>query len=332
MRILLCTIDLHGYDDAYFKAVSSLGFQVDLYTGLRRYNLATRARRVAAVKVPNMFGARRDRNYAERQIFRRWVLDQDLRGNLVLFVNGHQLATSDLLEEIKRAGAKTALWLLDEVNTLPTQDLDFGHFDFLASFHPGDAKSLQRSTGQCLFVPQGFDDSLDGRIGRAGHLTSLLFIASPGERRQSVVRELTRANVPLELVGQYWPQVMSDSESVKIAPRDVDRLEAHYMYTNSRPCLNIHNTPNSGVNPRTFEVAGAGGLLISDNIAVEEFFDAESEALTWTEAGQVADYAERIGTDHEWVRRIAEAGMRRARSDHSLRSRFAGMFDEWGIS
>jgi len=332
LRILLCTIDLHGYDVAYHAALSALGHDVKTYTGLRRYELRTRARRIATVRLPNVLGANRDREWGERRSFREFVRNQDLKSSLVLFVNGHQLATSELLSDIRRAGGRSGLWLLDAPSTLPTVDLDYPEFDFLASFDPHDARSLLTSSGRpCSYVPQGFDDTLRISAPLRECDPSLLFIASPGGRRQAIVGELIQSGVSLELVGQYWPEVLTESPGVRVVPHDVDRREAAHMYLHARPCLNVHHAATSGVNPRTFEVAGYGGLLVTDNTRVAEFFDPGTEALLWSEVHQIVQHAEHIRADPDWAASVASAGHRRAQEAHGLRKRFGQMFAEWSV-
>lgn len=331
MRILLCTIDFHGYVDSYAAALTRPGWRVQTYLGLRRYHFPTRVRRIAQVSIPSRFGHPRDREWSERLRFRSYLREQDLKSTLLLFVNGQQLVTTELLDYVRAKGGISGLWLLDGAHVLPTPDLDLSEFDLVASFDPVDAGTLRsRSGAPCAYVPQGFDDTVV--LGARPYDPSILFIGAPSTRRQEVVQQLMSEDLDLELVGRYWPSVVHRNQHVRLVPKDVGRVSGLQMYVNARPCLNVHSSATAGVNPRTFEVTGAGGLLLTDNATIEEFFAPGNEVLLWSEPDEAVEYARRIAANPEWARQIAARGHARAVAEHSLAKRFERLLHLWGFA
>ncbi len=330
MRILLVTIDFHDYIFAFERAVQSLDRSWRSYLGLRQYHLPTRIRRMARVTAPGVLGIKRDRNWVERRQLAEYLKGQNLESTLVLFVNGHPLATDEILAYIRSRGGLSALWLLDDLDLLPTVDLDIRSFDLLASYNRHDAEAISQEPGQaCLYVPQGFDHLLNH--GSRPSKDSILLVGSPGQRRQNLVRDIILEELDIELIGAYWPNVLAPAPHLEMNGADLPQSAVAAMTSNARVCLNVHSAPDTGINPRAFEVAAAGGVLVTDNQAITDLFDPGSEALLWGSSDQAIEVLRGITADRETARKIALNGQRRAWADHTLAHRFKFMLNEWDL-
>lgn len=330
IRVLLVTVDFHGYAGCYERALRRVASAVDVYVGLRRYDWRTRARRTLRVRGPNLVGAGRDREWAERRRFERFLRHQQLRSTFVLFVNGQQLVTRKALEEIKRRGGWAGLWMLDDLGVLDTPELDLSALDFRASFSRDQARRLSQLVGgECVYIPQGYDSNMP--VQRRNHLACPIMVGAPGERRQQVVSALLARGCELELVGQGWSRATQRQPELVVSDKIVTLAQAAALYSNARPCLNVHARQPAGLNPRTFEVPGAGGLLVTDNTAVAEVFEPDHEALLWSSIEELSEKLDRACRDSPWASRIADRGMARALSEHTLERRFRELFAAWGI-
>ncbi|MGI8458618.1 MAG: CgeB family protein [Propionibacteriaceae bacterium] len=326
----MVTTDFRGYHGCYQQSLESSDHQVTPYIGLRTYHLPTRLRRLVSTRLAARTGSPVDRNAFERRRLDAFLRHRNLGSTLVLFINGQQLADNTILDTIRRNGGRSALWLLDDVGVLPTADLDLESFDLLASYSRLDSLELS-CRRPCAYVPQGFDGSVVGRATtRKG---APLMVGSPGNRRMSFLQSFLASGIDIELIGRYWPDVVTPDPHVEMNRRDVSLHDVAGMSSEARVCLNVHQpSSTTGINPRTFEIAGAGGLLVSDNAEVGQFFEADREALLWSDDGEVPDLVRKALRDEAWARRLAEAGLRRAQAQHTLTHRFAELFKIWGLT
>ncbi len=73
---------------------------------------------------------------------------------------------------------------------------------------------------------------------------------------------------------------------------DVPLPKSLALSANGCICVNAHRSVHTGVSPRVFEIGGAGGLIVTDNMYAEEFFDLGSEALHWVDPETAVDHAQ----------------------------------------
>ena len=95
--------------------------------------------------------------------------------------------------------------------------------------------------------------------------------------------------------------------------------------------MNGHRDPSTGLSPRVFEIGGAGGLIISDNVHAPDFFEQGVEMLHWSAPEEVAEYVVRAQRDTAWAANIASNGRRRAESEHRIGARFESLLAGWGL-
>ena len=331
MRILLVALGYRGYAPFYARSLSALGHTVTTYVGLRPRNLGTRIRRTALVRIPAVFGRERSYLWSEQSRFGAYVRRRQDRFDLVLFVNAHSLATDEVLAHIGDQGTHSGLWLLDEVDTLATDGLSFSSFDRIATFSPSDVDTLTRSTGhECAVIPQGFvpiDWSPRSQAGGA------LLLGAPYPRRRAAAESLIAAGCEVELVGRTWRDFdfAKDGSALVRRSGDVSLADSIAMSANARACVHAHRRADAGLSPRIFEIGGAGGLIITDNVHSPAHFEPGVEMLHWSEPDEAAEHVLRARRDPAAIRKIADAGRRRVHAEHGLDRRFAAMLTAWRL-
>lgn len=330
MHILLVTIGYRGYGPLYSDALAALGHEVTTFVGLRQRHLPTRLRRVVRVRIPAALGIERDYLWSEQSRLRSFLRWNKARYDLVLFANSSQLADDAMLAEVSERGMRSALWMLDDVDTVKTSGLDLRSFEYLASFNGIECAELNRMWGrQVLFVPQGFASI---PFVPSGEVTSrILLIGAPYPSRRAAVRSLLSAGLDVDLVGSTWSSYEREDRHLRMSA-DVSLSDSLSMSAGGRTCVNGHRSPTTGVSPRVFEIGGAGGLIVSDNVNAPEFFEPGVEMLHWSEPDQAADHALRARQDARFAASIALRGHRRTLAEHTLDKRFAALLAGWGFS
>lgn len=330
LRILLVSLGYRGYASHYAEALRRNGHTVTSYVGMRQGDLLTRAHRVLGVRLPNALGADRHYLHSEQVRLARFIGRLRSPVDFALFVNAQQLATDDLLSELGSRGCPTGLWLLDDADTLETDGLSLGAFDRLATFNPSECESISTMSGRaCPYIPQAIAP-ITGYKGRPATDRPLL-VGAPYPRRRAVVEAMAAADIGVDLVGKTWADFRSDLGSAHLFG-DVSLTETLAMSSNARICLSAHRRIDTGLSPRIFEIAAAGGLIVTDNRYAADCFEPGTEMLLWHHVGEAVEYAARARAEPAWRVARAAAGTRRALAEHTLQKRFESLFRAWGVS
>ncbi len=141
--------------------------------------------------------------------------------------------------------------------------------------------------------------------------------------RQALVRQLMSDGVDMALYGSsppYWSfHEIREAHSGRYIVRD----EKSRIFGGALACLNsFQPAEGDSLNCRAFEIAGAGGLqLIEYRPAIEQCFELGKELLVFRTYEELLDLIERARAAPEEMRRIREAGARRALAEHTYRHR-----------
>lgn len=140
--------------------------------------------------------------------------------------------------------------------------------------------------------------------------------AAHGDRRERM-SELERLGVDVSCFGHGWPSGSVDADEIPQIMRE------------SVISLNFSNSKGENqVKARTFEVPGAGGFLLTENVAaLEKFYIPGKEIVTF---GSVQELAEKIKYYLAHPRErdaIARAGFARTSRDHTYDLRLKEVLD-----
>ena len=329
MRILLVGVGYRGYTPLYAQALASLGHTVTTYVGLRQHDLKTRLHRLAAVRIPNAVGARRDYLWSEQARFHAWLRRTEPAVDLALFANADRLANDEILHDLASRRIPSAVWLLDDVGTLSTSRLDFRSFDFHATFSGAQRPVLEAQFGRPVhYVAQGFAPIVFHP--RRQPWVSALVLGAPYPSRRAAVQTLEDAEFPVEVAGRAWSRHLSASGLVHLHG-DVSLEDSVGMSSNARLCVNGHRDREAGVSPRVFEIAAAGGVLVDDNPRTPEFFEPGAEMLSWSEPSEITESAQRLRRDRSAAAAMGQRARRRVLAEHTIDKRFVQLLNGWGL-
>ena len=103
-----------------------------------------------------------------------------------------------------------------------------------------------------------------------------------------------------------------------VAPDDVNEI-----YNSSKICLNIHHSQSKeGLNPRTFEILGAGGFeLVDYKRTLEDFFELEKDIVCYRNEKELFEKVDYYLNDEKERRKIAERGYKKVKKNHTFKHR-----------
>lgn len=324
MKVLLVSPVFHGYWSAFAAALEALEFDVTVHC----YD-AGGIGNALAHRAPGSALAARVRGAATAAAVRALT---ETDPDAVLVVKGDALE-ADWWHALAASGARSALWLYDELARMRYDDETLGTVDHVFSYSPDDTRTLQDRGIDAAVLPDGFD-ALTPFTPRPSHRTS--FIGARYPERERLLRVLSQAGEAVEAYGREWSRSPWDVLRTARwrgagvpAHGDVDRATYFGVMAGSAATLNIHGDGHDGFSMRTYEAPGVGALQLIDRPDVARHYEVGSETLVFRSDDELVDQVRRARRDESWARGIREAGRRRTLAEHTLVHRMREVRAAW---
>ena len=258
----------------------------------------------------------------------------DARGfDAILVVNGAVLG-SEIFASARRRGVPVVLWLQDELSrlifhTIPT----LGVFTAVGTYSHRDVEFMRSSGINAALVPNGFDNRLT--ISGEPRGRDVVFIGARDAHRESVLMSLSARGLPVAVYGNEWSTRMRHRARALSWTRpplknfpNVSRETASQLYYDALCAVNIH-VPGiqDGINPRTFETNGVGGLQATDRFDIGDYYTPGEEILLYSSAEELGEMIAQVQRDPSWGRAVRQNARRRTLADHTIVHRCRQLVD-----
>lgn len=328
MRILLIAPEFYGYWDATRWGLEQLGHDVAVSIYDRRARLRDSFTYARDVHIPRKFRGKNPNPELHRralELLREPINRTDY--DAVVVING-AVVGSEVFEPLRRRGIPVVLWLQDELSRLIFHTADsLRVFSGVGTYSAGDVAYLQSQNVNAELVPNGFDP----RLVVQGEPSSrdVVFIGARSAHRESTLLALADAGVPVVAYGNDWSHRLRDRaralswERPALSNRpNVTRAEASRLLYDALCAINIH-VPGiqDGINPRTFEICGVGGLQATDRQDISTYYEAGRELLIYESIDELVAMIERVRVDRDFATAIRSAGRQRTLSEHTITQR-----------
>ena len=168
------------------------------------------------------------------------------------------------------------------------------------------------------------------------------FVGQTHSNRRRMVAELKRRSIEVETWGRGWRNgVISFGKMVKIFNQSKINLnftDTSFSFQLGRflpwffqPIDIERSVPTTILNGRMFEVPACGGFLLTQPTEnLEKYFEIGKELVTFADFEDLVDKV-RYYLEHDSDReKIAQAGYKRAQTDHTYKKRFTEIFKRIG--
>lgn len=329
-RVLLVSPAFHGYHRAIESALAQrYAVQTHVYDAFTTFGSKLRTK---AFELSELIG--RDATHRRRRVAsgaaRRAVLE--LRPDVVLVVKG-DLLDDEFWTACDQAGARTVLWLYDELRRTRWDREQLSRVGAVASYSSVDVAALKASGVPASHVPLGFDASV--RVDPRPRSTDITFIGARYPQREALLQGLNDVGVPVRAYGRDWSHDVRDRLRTWWATRpdlptgrDLDRMEAYSVMAASAATLNVHGDQD-GFTMRTFESSGVGGIQLCDRPEVEHYLDPGTEVLVFDGVEEILDHRGRLQTDTRWAESVRVAGRARVLAEHTIEHRVRALEALW---
>lgn len=268
------------------------------------------------------------------------------RPQLALVLDGLDFpaATVDALREL---GIRTAIWFTDDPYYTEVTAQLAPHYDFVFTLERNCVPFYEQlGCARVHYLPLGVHTA-DFRPRNPRHELrgDICFIGSAYWNRIRLFEELLprMAHRSFRLSGLWWDRLsdfkrwrsridldkwMGPAETAEQYNAHKIVINVHRAHDDSTFNRNIYNVPAVSPNPRTFEIAACGTLLMSDNREdLAQFYTPGVEIVTYDSAQDMADKMDYYLAHEDERRQIALRGLQRTLRDHTYVSRLSQLLD-----
>ena len=260
-----------------------------------------------------------------------------VKPDYAIVMNGVAL-TDAAKEECKKNGTKLVHWAYDSPVRLPWVLEQAKGFDLIYTYEPDDVE-LFSSLAPTSYLPLGYDD----RIYRSASPSQsrdidLCFVGAIRriwpkriELLQEVAGELKRGNVEIwsDTIPYYSPSrfldllIIGAGRNLRVRRKEASHEEINSLYNRSKICLNIHHSQSRrALNPRTFEILGSGGFLLTDRTLDGVYgFESGKDCWLYSDTESLIQSVREFLADGDKRERIANHGHEIAKRYHSYVAR-----------
>ena len=240
------------------------------------------------------------------------------------------------------SGTKTVLWAYDSAAEYPIIGSAAPKYDLVYTYEPADIEALSRTCSPKL-LPMAFDPRFYFRkTGRGSKSLDICFVGAvdmyPQRRRllKHISDRFREKTIGVWTDSAHWYSHkrvrdvlgFGSKRNVELHRQTLDHASVNDIYNRSRICVNVHHRQSvRAVNPRTFEILGSGGLLITDRRLDEiEGFEGGEGYVHYSDESELMDRLGMLLEDEQKAQRIADAGYLAART-HTYEQRARTILD-----
>lgn len=314
----------HGYWSAIEAALTACGHEVTTYcydsgNGPARLRNAV-AHRIRGAQLP---AAAPDQAASTLR---------NTRPDAILVVKGDTL-NALWWDAVARSGARTAVWLYDELTRMKYSTQTLAAVDAVFSYSPDDVAALNKMAITARHLPDGYD-ALTHFTPR--HSEAVSFVGARYPAREQALVSLAARGIPVIAYGREWSRHPWDilrtgrwKPAGVAGERDLPRADYYGIMAGSVATLNVHGDGHDGFSMRTFEAPGVGALQLIDRPDVGRHYDVGSEVLVFTTTDELAAHIEHAQQEPTWAQTVRDAGRRRTLAEHTLTHRMREVAATW---
>jgi spore maturation protein CgeB len=264
---------------------------------------------------------------AQRRIARS-ALDHDC----AVVISVEQRLMPDVVRQLRRDGAKVALWFPDSLVNLGRQLVLLAPYDALFFKDPYLVRRLRVMLGLPVFyLPEACVSRSSPALGTPGTDRHLVIAGNMYPSRIRLLERLLAAGIPLRLYGPGFPRWAGRTPLRDVhAGRCVFGEGKAEVFRSAVAVLNnLHPGEIEGVNARLFEAAGVGAAIVTEyRPALTGLFAVGDEVLAFSDFDELVGQATRLLCDDGLSAKLGDAAARRAQESHTYEKRLTALLEK----
>lgn len=212
------------------------------------------------------------------------------------------------------------------------------YYHLFYSFEPTDIPKLYKYGIKAKYLPMAYDSNYYYKLEDKTSFMDVSFVGALSNEYSTRKRILQAIqsnyrHLKLEIWGKTWtwynPFHLYEYKIKKrlfckhIYNYNIFPMQVNEIYNSTKICLNIHHSQSvEGLNPRTFEILGAGGFQLVDyKKKIEEFFNIGHEIVCYKNETDLLNKIKYYLENDDERRKIAQSGYDVVRKQHTYKHR-----------
>jgi spore maturation protein CgeB len=234
--------------------------------------------------------------------------------------------------ELRRSGARVALWFPDAMVNLGRALMLLAPYDAIFSKEPHLVDRLRATLGLPVhYLPQGCNPRYHRAMVPAGTEPYLVIAGNMYPSRIRLLERLIEKGIPVKVFGSGIPRWIGDSPIRGIhAGHEIRTEEKARIFRSAAGVLNnLHPAEVAGVNLRLFEAAGCGAAVLSEyRPTIPDLFTIGEEVVTFSDFDELVEQASRLLREPGLTARLGDAATARAHREHTIGHRLATVIEQ----
>ena len=346
MKILITGPDFYGFSNMIAKAFYELDCELKIsnwpdFSG----TVLDRSKSLIYDKI-NALTKSQDPSEINYNLFEDIIIDYNkkllqevsaIQPDVLLVLKGNILL-SETLEKIRKASdVILVLWSYDSALRFSNVLKGGKYYHIFYTYEPTDIQGLRKYGIQANFLPMAYDPDTHFKLEDETYSRDISFVGvlnTYPTRKKILELIISRhKNLDLEIWGTAWTwynpflqyeyKIKRRALGKHIHNYNIPPEEVNKVYNATKICLNIHHRQSKeGVNPRTFEIIGAGAFqLIDYKKELEDMFDIGREIVCYKNEADLLDKIEYYLENEDERNKIARRGHEIVKKKHTYKHR-----------
>ena len=262
----------------------------------------------------------------------RRIARSALENDCAVVITVEQQLMPGVVSQLRRDGAKVALWFPDSLVNLGRQLVLLAPYDALFFKDPYLVRRLRAMLGlPVYYLPEACVSRSSLPLGTPGTDRHLVIAGNMYPSRIRLLERVLAAGIPLRLYGPGFPRWAGQTPLRDVhAGRCVFEAEKAEVFRSAVAVLNnLHPGEIEGVNARLFEAAGAGAAIVTEyRPALTDLFAVGDEVLAFGDFDELVSQATRLLRDDGLSAKLGDAAARRAQESHTYEKRLTVLLEK----
>lgn len=343
MRILINGPNFHNYNDMIGQGFQKFGHEIiisnwpDLTENVL-YNLKV----LAYNKIYTNFDSTNAIYIFKKDLianYNKLLIEQiqTFKPDLVFTLKGDILFPETVKYIKENTNSFHAIWCYDSALRYSNVLNGAKYYDLFYTYEPSDIPELKKYAKNPKFLPMGYDPNLYHKLESRKVEIDICFIGNLNGYpfRKKILEEITTKykNLNIQIWGKSWtwynPKLIYEYKFKRknlgscINNYYVSSPTINAIYNTSKICINIHHPQSvDGLNPRTFEILGAGAFeLVDYKSSLDGLFDIGSEIELYRDTNELLSKIDYFLNNTDERKKIAKRGYNKVLKDHTYQNR-----------
>jgi spore maturation protein CgeB len=249
-----------------------------------------------------------------------------------IVVNTEQGLMPAVVGQLRRNGAKVALWFPDHLSSMGRQLMLLAPYDAIFFKEPHLVDRLRPLLGLPMFyLPEACNPRWHRPLVAAGTKRHLVIAGNMYPSRIRLLERLHDNGIPLRLYGAGFPRWVGNTPLRDVhAGHPVVTTEKSHVFRSAAAVINtLYPAEINGVNARLFEATGAGAAVLTEfRPVLPELFSVGEEVLAYRNFDELISLATRLLSEDGLSAKIGDAAARRAHAEHTYEKRLSVILEK----